>query len=305
MNFKIFHFCLLFSVGLAAQENTQKAILKLASEITSAHKTKDAQARAAFEWVANNIRYDIDEYEHINFSGTIRYDSEAALQKALRAIDLKIIHRTWQQKASVCEGYALLYKELCDLMNIECVIVKGYTKTQPNEIGTNRAAPDHTWNAVKINGMWKLVDATWAAGYFTYKGWVKGYNEDFYNIQPERAILTHYPQDSQWQLLKNNVSKKAFFSYPVYYSHLFFYDVALVQPKKGTLQKSDASKILLRFKSIPKDKHISYAYSNDEFSQPLEFTIQNNEYVATIPVKEGPYLTLFIDGVSILDFKII
>ena len=304
MKSKLYFFCLLLSLSISAQNSSYDAISALASEIKASHATKEARAKAAFNWVANTIRYDINEYEHINFTGTIRYDSEAALNKALRAIDLKIINRTWQQKASVCEGYALLFKELCDLMDIECIIIKGFTKTQPKEIGANRNAPDHTWNAIKIDGKWKLVDTTWAAGYFTFNGWTKAFNEDFYDIKPERAILTHFPQDSRWQLLEKTISKKTFFTFPVYYSHLFFYDVALVHPKKGVL-KQDNNTITLRFKTIPKNKHISYAYSNEEFSEPLTFVLTNNEFIATIPAKKAPFLTLYIDGISILDFKII
>ena len=47
--------------------------------------------------------------------------------------------------------------------NIECVIIDGYGKTAQNPIDTH-STPNHSWNAVKLNGDWFLCDATWSAG---------------------------------------------------------------------------------------------------------------------------------------------
>ena len=292
----------LFSSFIVAQTPVLEEIRTVAENIKKQHKTKDAQAKAAFTYVAQQIRYDLKEYEHINFSGTIEYESEADLQKALREIDLKIIARTWKQKASVCEGYALLYKEFCRFLNIECVVVRGFTKTQPKEIGSNRTVPDHTWNAININGKWKLVDTTWASGYVTNMGWIKAFNPDFYNMDPKRAILTHFPEKPKWQLLENTISKKNFFTYPVYYSQSFKYNIALSAPTVGSLKASN-NIITIKFKKIPQQP-LSYAYPSDRYAQPIEFQKSGTELIATIPKKNEPYLTLYIEGMSVLDFRV-
>lgn len=51
---------------------------------------------------------------------------------------------------SVCEGYAMAYKYLLNSVGIECEIIMGETETG-----------SHSWNAVKLDGNWYYVDATW------------------------------------------------------------------------------------------------------------------------------------------------
>ena len=56
----------------------------------------------------------------------------------------------------VCEGYAKLFKALCDLHDVPCVIVTG------NALGNNGALTNHMYDYVMMDdGAWYLVDATW------------------------------------------------------------------------------------------------------------------------------------------------
>ena len=53
----------------------------------------------------------------------------------------------------VCEGYAKMFKVLCDAKDIPCLIVTGVAGTSDKE--------NHMWNYVKIVDYWYLVDCTW------------------------------------------------------------------------------------------------------------------------------------------------
>ncbi|MDD6325117.1 MAG: Ig-like domain-containing protein [Lachnospiraceae bacterium] len=56
----------------------------------------------------------------------------------------------------VCEGYAKMFKILCDQFQIPCVLVPGQAMT------ANGGWEGHMWNYVKMeNGLWYLVDTTW------------------------------------------------------------------------------------------------------------------------------------------------
>ena len=57
-------------------------------------------------------------------------------------------------KKVVCEGYAKLFKVLCDKSGIQCILVigKGLGDTDWE---------NHMWNYVKMDDMWYLVDCTW------------------------------------------------------------------------------------------------------------------------------------------------
>lgn len=278
-------------------------IADLSDRIKKDFPKKHNQVRAIFVWLTHNIRYDINEYKHINFSGTFQYETEEELQEKLRAIDLNVINRAWKYKKTVCEGYSLLFKELCDNLGIESDVIRGYTKTQPKEIGTDRETLDHIWNVVKLEGKWKLIDSTWGAGYLMGSGWQREFNDDYFLVNPERLMLTHFPENPKWQLQKKKIDRKTFFNYPIYYAHAFFYDLELTNPFKGIL-KSSNNTITISFNQIPKDAVIRYAYDSEPNTTTLSFNTENNNYVASIPLKRDPYLTLYINGVSVLDFKV-
>ena len=56
----------------------------------------------------------------------------------------------------VCEGYAKMFKVLCDQFQIPCVLVPGQART------ADGSWEGHMWNYVKMeNGLWYLVDTTW------------------------------------------------------------------------------------------------------------------------------------------------
>ena len=63
------------------------------------------------------------------------------------------LNDTYTGKCVVCEGYAKLFKALCDHYDIDCIIVTG-------QAGTDDKGP-HMWNYVRLNEHWFLVDCTW------------------------------------------------------------------------------------------------------------------------------------------------
>lgn len=54
----------------------------------------------------------------------------------------------------VCEGYAKMFKVLCDACGVPCLIVTGTA-------GTSGEGENHMWNYVNISDHWYLVDCTW------------------------------------------------------------------------------------------------------------------------------------------------
>lgn len=57
---------------------------------------------------------------------------------------------------TTCGGYAMILKELCDQVGIECMFVEGYFgQSKPK----NRIL-DHAWNIVKLNGKYYPIDIT-------------------------------------------------------------------------------------------------------------------------------------------------
>lgn len=88
-------------------------------------------------------------------------------------------------KKTVCAGYALILKELCDRNGIECQYVEGCTKKEYYDKGIL----SHCWNIVKINGKYIPIDLTWSAG--KQKRGEMLSNEDIGNVN--EFIRNHIP----------------------------------------------------------------------------------------------------------------
>lgn len=79
---------------------------------------------------------------------------ENAPSKDIRSLRGLFSHNT------VCAGYAVILKELCDRNGIECQYVEGCTTKEDYDKGYLT----HAWNIVKINGNYFPLDLTWNAG---------------------------------------------------------------------------------------------------------------------------------------------
>jgi hypothetical protein len=106
-----------------------------------------------------------------------------------------------------CEGYARLVVELARLVGEQAVYVPGLA-LEPGGV----TPVWHAWNAVRLDGRWALLDATFDDPRLTREGAPAGesYRTDYLFIPPEVAVLDHLPADPRWQLLPRPVSRRDF-----------------------------------------------------------------------------------------------
>ena len=77
------------------------------------------------------------------------------------------------------------------------------------------------WNAVKLYNEWRFVNVSWACSCVLSGGGVarpvRMLNEFYFLTDPDLLIGTHFPMNSNWQLLpaKQKVSMETFFNLPV------------------------------------------------------------------------------------------
>ena len=76
-------------------------------------------------------------------------------------------------------------------------VISGYGKTDGNISDLA-----HAWNAIKVNGNWYFVDATWGAGYVFNGKYKYDFRLKYFMVKPEKFIEDHMPFDPMWQLLK-------------------------------------------------------------------------------------------------------
>lgn len=99
------------------------------------------------------------EQKLVYFIGTLKNKiiyhpfHENAPSKDIRSLRGLFSHNT------VCAGYAVILKELCDRNGIECQYVEGCTTKED----FNRGVLTHAWNIVKINENYFPLDLTWNA----------------------------------------------------------------------------------------------------------------------------------------------
>lgn len=173
--------------------------------------SNDAEKVKLFhDWIALNISYDVESY----FSDNLPDQSYEAVIK---------------NRSSVCEGISNVMKQMCDFAGIECVKVPGYSRGYGQRVfdKVDFTEANHVWNAVKIDGQWLLLDATWDAGYIDKDKYYKKYSTDYLFIKPQQMLYTHFPEEEKWQLLDQPMSAANAANLPDLKGLFFGYDLEL------------------------------------------------------------------------------
>ena len=186
-------FCLISFTSLHAQYNridslarscpsdSMQSLTQVANYLKSISSSEKEIARSIYTWICENIRYDDKAFNE----GTSSATEPAMILKGRKA---------------VCIGYAILFNELGTLCGLESKVVTGYSKGYGYTEGYPIEEPDHAWNIVFIDDVFYPLDATWGAGAgeTNKKGKLvstKGFDEQWFLMQPEHAIFTHYPEN--------------------------------------------------------------------------------------------------------------
>jgi len=184
-----------YDCALNATESMINDSKKLSNYLTKPFQTDSDKVNSIIYWITLNIAYDV---KSINDS-TLDLSAQNVLKN----------------KASVCEGYANLFYDLCANSNLDCKVVIGYAKGFDYTKGKIQKT-NHAWNVVMIDKKWKLVDLTWAAGYVTdYNDtlkFVRKFNKRYVFDSPKDFILEHFPEDKKMQLINPPITEQKFYS---------------------------------------------------------------------------------------------
>lgn len=178
-------------VAPSGRATTQASPMEsLAKSLSPAGASDEDKVRAIFRWVTANIDYDPSYYT----SGKAEDQTMASVLKT---------------KKAVCFGYASLFEALAKAAGLECATIQGYSKGYRFQAGDPLSQkPNHAWNAVKVQGTWRLVDCTWGAGYLDESVQFHRFgNEHYLMTPPDQFIYDHYPIDPKWQLLARPLSR--------------------------------------------------------------------------------------------------
>ncbi|MBD0333359.1 MAG: hypothetical protein ICV66_11960, partial [Chitinophagaceae bacterium] len=99
----------------------------LAQELTSASKTDYDKVRSIFTWITDNIAYKT-QYGPA-FGAYKRYTPPADASLDSKSVDEIVACKVLSEREALCDGYARLFKTLCDYSDIHAEIVRGYVRS--------------------------------------------------------------------------------------------------------------------------------------------------------------------------------
>jgi transglutaminase/protease-like cytokinesis protein 3 len=280
-------FAALLSFGQTAKSNfslIDKRVVTIHSNsvdslsimLCSPYKTQIEKVRSIFKWITENIEYDVVGYHNTKgiYSGLFRPTISTIDSVIQRDYNDRIGDKVLKEKRAVCDGYARLFKTLCDKANIQSVVISGYARWYSDPIGvvTDRK---HAWNAVFINNKWQLLDPTWASGTVDDKvtKFSKKYNDFYFLTDPIKLFNDHYPSDPKWALFSNPPSRQIFYYYPFFHQDFYNSNILSYKPTNGLIEVTIVNKkirIELETEDTEKELYVmEYPYQTDATNYDL------------------------------------
>ncbi|POI33164.1 hypothetical protein CIB84_003085 [Bambusicola thoracicus] len=209
----------------ALKVNTKGSVEELVQTLLKQARTDLEKVRVIWMWICHHIEYDVVGFHN----------------KSLRLCEPTDVLRTGK---SVCEGYAGLFQQMCSVAGIQCMKLSGYSKGYGYKIGqTFQGNSDHAWNAVYLDGRWHLLDSTWGSGIvddastkFTFR-----YNEFYFLTHPALFVNNHFPDNSNWQLLKPTLTLKQFENNLQHNSDFYNLGLLAAHPQTALIQTENGT----------------------------------------------------------------
>lgn len=292
-------------------------IKSITNRVNRDFSTPEERARALFTWVATCVAYDVKQLTKKDRKKGKR-GSPKQLDRYYNRLALKAF---WKRKA-VCEGYSRLYRKMALQCGLECVVLSGESKTRTRKIGNERFVSSHAWNAVKIDGEWKLLDATWGAGgvgtaksVHSEKKNIFGkkkvefefrFSDIYFFTDPELFSLNHYPEDSNFVLCDRSYAD--FTKLPLCLTYMIENGSAITDSTYGVIRANygDTFSIYLKDQYELKDLEFKFgrerwdhralqAYANEDGGHTFDFVN---------PSVNGDYLWVYWNDYPIIIFRI-
>lgn len=218
--------------ALAASPELEISSKALATYLVQNFHSDTEKVRAIYRWISDRIDYDVDAFLSGN---VVVMSSDEVLKKRM----------------SVCGGFASLFEELATLAGLEVKSISGYAKSYGTVQGTHFDKPNHVWNAVKVDGEWRMIDATWGAGYVKDGKYSKVLSEGFFLAPPEQFVFSHLPAEERWQLQRTpHLSQQEFESLPML-EPTFFHNQISASEAWETSRKPDFTGSFVRTFDLP------------------------------------------------------
>ena len=269
----------------------------LAAMIDRDFNTDLEKVRAVYGWIIAHIAYDPGQYEEFDFSFRDYKERNKKQQKKREAV----IRTTIKKGLAVCEGYAMLFERLCELLGIENYLVRGQAKSIPQDIGSTFDL-NHLWNVAYIDGQPYLFDTTWGAGRYTDR-FLHEPDYFYFMIDPLMLIRSHYPEVPSDSLLEEPISADQFADLPLFLNR----DVGIndiISPFSGIIDAQSA-RGLVSFQLVAGSAGtISYSFGEEKYPLPSRKVGEILYFQVKLPEKSPRQLVIYFDGKPALAYRI-
>ena len=238
------------SVAALYQGEDLKNLPLLSYKLSSPLTSQVEQFRAIYTWVSTNIESDHNYYLKNKKKRKQLQNDSLGLSNWNKQFRIKVFDRLLNEQRTVCTGYAYLVRELAALAGINCKIIDGYGRTVTANIGES-SVPNHSWNAVQLNGKWYLCDATFSSGSYHYSEnmFIPDYQDGYFLAEPELFAKSHYPLDTAWILMDEKPDFKSFLEAPLIYKYAFKHQLIPVEPQAMNLELAKHEQLRFLFKA--------------------------------------------------------
>ncbi|HEY0017376.1 MAG TPA: transglutaminase domain-containing protein [Longimicrobium sp.] len=197
------------SVSRAAPESAGRSVQALGAYFRDALPGERDRARGIYRWITDNIAYDIGLYLRGGFLMPPSQDPTSMLRT----------------RKGVCEGYSALFQALSTVAGLEAVTILGQAKALSTDPRRPYRTQQHAWNAVKVDGRWALLDATWGAGDINLpeRRFERRQRDFFFDTPPAKLIWSHRASQERWQMLEQPLSAREFERLP--FTHRDFWEL--------------------------------------------------------------------------------
>ncbi|MFB3880770.1 MAG: transglutaminase domain-containing protein [Armatimonadota bacterium] len=256
--------------ALAAPRSAERSVSALAAYLSDCGRSDRDTARAIFTWTAYNVVYD-----------TSLVGAKAEASSVLR------------QRRAVCAGYAVLFKALAEAAGLEAVVIYGEARGRgPAAARSRDGMYNHDWNAVKLDGEWRLVDCAWGAGHLDERGrFIQQFEDHYFLTPPEQFARDHFPNDSKWQLLDHPLSRRGFLRQADVRPAFFEYGLRLASHAEKYIEASSRLSVTI---GAPREVNLMASLHRNgvELQEGYTFAQRKDDgyEIQTVFPKRGDYL---------------
>ena len=198
------------------------------------YRSEVQRLRAIFTWVAEKVVWEED------FEGEV--DSR----------------RVIQTKRGCAEEVAVLVMEMCGAMGLHAEVVRGYLKAPGDVLELDSTArPNHWWNAVVVDGEWRIMDCSLASptnprrsqylsvGLQAAESW-------WFLARPTEICYTHIPLYPEQQYMCPPIAHEVLMALPCACPAYFRIGVQMVEYDTGLLRIEKLELVQIQF-TVPAD----------------------------------------------------